>query len=94
MKYILLIFTFLILSSANAQEWVAYNPYPPVVQVPLVPTHSLSTYVVQEPRIVYQWVPQYINQAVLVEQRLLFCKKYHWTIQPTIQWVQYPIVYP
>ena len=94
MKYILLIFTCLLFSSANAQEWVSYNPYPPVIQVPAVPSQSFSTYVIQQPIVVYRWVPQYINQPVLVEHRFLFCKKYHWTVQPTIQWVQQPIVYP
>jgi len=94
MKYILLLFTCVLFSSANAQEWVSYNPYPPVVEVPMVPAQSFSTYVVQQPRIVYQWVPQYINQPILIERRFLLCKRYDWTIRPTIQWVQQPIVYP
>ena len=93
MKYLILL-TSLFFGSAYSQEWVSYNPYPPVVQVPAVPSQSFSTYIVQQPIVVYRWVPQYINQPVLVEQRFLFCKRYHLTVQPTIQWIQQPIVYP
>lgn len=93
MKYIVLLSS-LLFGSAYAQEWVSYNPYPPVVDVPAVPAQTLTTYVVQQPVVVYRWVPQYINQPVLVEQRFLFCKRYHWTVQPTIQWVQQPVIYP
>ena len=93
MKHLIL-FISLFLSSAYAQEWVSYNPYPPVVQVPAVPSQSFSTYIVQQPIVVYRWVPQYINQPVLVEQRSLFCKRYYWTVQPTIQWINQPIIYP
>lgn len=92
MKYLLLFLT-LIGSSSYAQEWVAYQPYPPVIEINQIPSQTFSTYIVQQPRIVYQWVPYYVNQSVLVEQRHLFCRKYHWTVQPTVQWVQQPIIY-
>jgi hypothetical protein len=94
MKYLLIVCTLVLFSTADAQEWVAYNPQPPTVQMPMVPSQSFSTFTIQQPRIVYQWVPQYVNQPVLVEQRFLLCKRYHWTVQPTVQWVQYPIAYP
>ena len=93
MKYLILL-TSLFFGSAYSQEWVSYNPYPTVVQVTAVPSQSFSTYIVKQPIVVYRWVPQYINQPVLVEQRFLFCKRYHWTVHPTIQWIQQPIVYP
>lgn len=93
MKILLLFFTLSISTCCHAQEWIPYQPIPQIIQPQ--PVYQAQYVAVQHPPIIiYQWIPQYVNQPVLVEQRFMFCKKYHWINHPTIQWVPQQIIYP
>ena len=101
MNRFLIVFSFLIMiclipAVAHAHnEWVPSTAVPtyPVVQTPLIPSVTYSTYVVPVNTIRYQWIPVYINKPVTVYNFGLFCRRQHTIYQPQIQWTLQPVHY-
>lgn len=92
MKTLLLFFVLSVSAPCYAQDWAPYQPTPQIIQTQ--PVYQVQYIAAQRPSmVVYQWIPQYINQPILVEQRFIFCKKYYWTNYATIQWVPQQIIY-
>lgn len=77
-------------------EWVAAYPTVatyPVIETPLVPSVTYTTYTVPVNYVRYQWVPVYTNKPVSVNTWGIFCKKQQVIYQPQIEWVLQPIYY-
>jgi hypothetical protein len=77
-------------------EWVAASPTVatyPVVETPLVPSVTHTTYTVPVNYVRYQWVPVYTNRPVVVNTWGLFCRKQQFIYQPQVKWVLQPIYY-
>jgi len=74
-------------SNLYAQEWIPYQqPTQAVVQTQVV-------YVPQpQPVIVYQWVPYFTQQNVIVEQHRIFCRTQTVVTRPFTQWIIQPVV--
>lgn len=77
-------------------EWVAIqtipqNVYaPPIIEVPLVPAATFSTYTRPLP-IAYGWVPYTITEPILIERHGLICKYRTIVYNTRIEWVYQPI---
>lgn len=89
MKYLIVLATLFIGTSAYAQEWIAAQPYPqpiaaPSIVYPIVP--------VPQPVVVYQWVPYAAQQNIVVEQHCLFRRTQTVISRPTVQWVYQPVI--
>lgn len=80
-------------SSVYAQEWIPYRQPQTIIDAQPI-SNNIPPVLFQQPRIVYQWVPQYAYQPVLVEQKIFCCRRYYWTVQPSVYWVQQTMVYP
>jgi len=77
-------------------EWVAASPTVatyPVIETPLVPTVTYTTYTVPVNYVRYQWVPVYTNKPVAVNTWGILCKKQQVIYQPQLEWVLQPIYY-
>lgn len=76
---------------AVSQDMVTYVS--PVVEVQTVPAYSLTTYAtpIYKP-MVYQWVPQIVNEPIIVQRYCIFGHKTQIIYRPTIRWV-YQLAY-
>lgn len=98
MRYITFAFAFLLCSVGycHNNEWISYNPeiVPPVViETPLVPSVTYSTFTIPVNSYRYQWIPVYINRPVVVNNWGIFCKKQQVIYQLQLEWVLQPIYY-
>lgn len=75
--------------------WIPSTAVPtyPIVETPLVPSVTYSTYVVTADIVRYQWMPVYVNKPVVVNNYGLFCRKRQVIYQPQIEWTLQPIYY-
>ena len=98
MRYITFVFAVFLCSIGYAHntEWVPYNLEvipPPVVETPLVPSITYTTFTIPINRVRYQWVPVHINRPVVVNTWGILCKKQQVIYQPQIEWTLQPIYY-
>jgi len=76
---------------ALSQE--AFTYVSPIVEVQTLPAYSFSTYAVPVYKpMVYQWVPQIINEPIVVQKFGLFGHRTQIVYKPTIRWV-YQLAY-
>lgn len=92
MKTCLMVFLMISGSSCYANEWVPYNNYTPVYQLPatmqpypLIPVPAPAPVIVP---ISVQYVPVVTYSSVLVEQkRWCLFKRYEWVQVPQVHYV-------
>lgn len=76
--------------------WMAASPIVatyPVIETPLVPAITYSTYALPANYVRYQWVPVYTSKPVIINTLGVFCKRQQVIYQPQIEWVLQPIYY-
>ena len=77
-------------------EWVSASPTVatyPIIEAPLVPSVTYTTYTIPVNYVIYQWVPVYTNRPVAVNTWGVFFKRQQVIYQPQIEWVLQPIYY-
>jgi hypothetical protein len=90
MKYLIVLLMLFTSTEIFAQEWVPYQPYPITVVQPNINYYPVPT--VQQPVIVYQWVPYSVQQNIIVDQYCLFRRTQTVVSRPTVQWIYQPVV--
>lgn len=81
-------------SNIYAQEWIPYQGSYNYVQTTNV-VHQQTQYYNPQPQpvLVYQYVPYFFNQPVIVEKRCLFHTSQKITYIPMVQYLYQPVVY-
>lgn len=90
MKYLIILAILFTSTEIFAQEWVSYQPYPVTIVQNNINYYPIP--VVQQPIVVYQWVPYSTQQNIVVEQYCLFRRTQTVISKPAIQWVYQPAI--
>lgn len=83
------LFAIAICNSVYAQDWIPYvNNHQQVIQT----TVTQQTYTTPQPVITYQYVPCFIQQPLIIEQRCLFHRTQKIVYVPQVQYFYTPIL--
>lgn len=77
-------------------EWVAVPTATltyPLIETPLVPSTTYTTYTIPINHVRYQWVPVYTNRPITVNTWGILCRKQQIIYQTQIEWVLQPVYY-
>lgn len=89
MRTLFAVFILSICSVVNAQDFIQQQIYsPPIVQSNVV--YPVSP--VQQPIVVYQWVPYVDHQTMIVENYCLLRRTQTVVARPVVRWVYQPVL--